>query len=238
MAGDPLNTDEEFLYGDPDDDWILNWEELILGTDPYNGDSDNDGLPDFWEYQIAQMDPADAGDAHLDYDYYPTTFHTIGEKEALFSEIKKDIDVWPANREITFAEPWIGEDGPHYDNYEEYYRSYRDKNDGMKIKLMSTLPQNPDSDGDGILDPDDEVPTILTDGVSLDDIELSNGDTTSKNNNEQYQISTLDNQDSIELGSNHNIEQSDFENTANYVAITIKPIVLNSDLKDIDNDGI
>ena len=61
FGGDPL--DEQDGTDDPDNDGLFTWEEQILGTDPYNSDSDNDGIPDGWEY-IYLMDPADPRDAH------------------------------------------------------------------------------------------------------------------------------------------------------------------------------
>lgn len=162
MAGDPLKEDEDFLYGDPDGDEIFTWEEFLIGTDPYNADSDNDGIPDRWEYIIAEMDPSDSADAHMDNDYDPSLNASIGEREATYVAIKALGDgtqmVWPADRTKTFVEPVFDEDGPHYDNYEEYYRPYRDQYDNMKIKIMMTYPQRPDTDGDGLLDPDDYEP--------------------------------------------------------------------------------
>jgi hypothetical protein len=164
LAGNPLSKDEGFLFSDPDGDDIITWQEFILGTDPYNPDSDNDGLPDFWEHYIADMNPADCSDAHLDFDYYPSREGEVGENDAAFSEIRKDIDVWPSNSEITFVKVMYDEDGIHYDNYEEYYRSYRDPDDGYKVKRMSTLPFKPDTDGDGLLDPDDPWPVRYLNG--------------------------------------------------------------------------
>ncbi len=78
FAGDPLINDKRFLYSDPDKDYVETWEELTVGTDPNNLDSDNDGLPDYWELEYSKwrnpktnalMDPTDASDAHLDFDY-------------------------------------------------------------------------------------------------------------------------------------------------------------------------
>ena len=54
MAGDPLNKDTQFLNSDPDGDSITTWEEFTVGTDPFNTDSDNDGLPDWWELEYSK----------------------------------------------------------------------------------------------------------------------------------------------------------------------------------------
>jgi hypothetical protein len=160
LASDPTEYDKDFLFGDPDGDEIPTWEELIIGSDPYNADSDNDGLPDYWEYYIAEMDLTDASDAHLDYDYYPASEFSLGERDSEFGfrAIKREIDVWPAIKNTSFTKLVLDEDGIHYDNYEEYYRSYIDEKDGNKQKLMSTNPRDSDSDDDDCLDPDDFYP--------------------------------------------------------------------------------
>ncbi|MBN2423294.1 hypothetical protein JXB41_08785 [Candidatus Woesearchaeota archaeon] len=36
-------------YGDPDDDYLSNWEELKYGTDPMNPDTNGNGINDFYE---------------------------------------------------------------------------------------------------------------------------------------------------------------------------------------------
>ncbi len=41
--------------------------EILLGTNPYSSDSDNDGMPDWWEV-ITGLAPVDAADADLDTD--------------------------------------------------------------------------------------------------------------------------------------------------------------------------
>ncbi len=39
-----------FKDGDDDDgDGLSNGDEILIGTDPGNSDSDNDGMPDGWE---------------------------------------------------------------------------------------------------------------------------------------------------------------------------------------------
>ncbi|MFH0875903.1 MAG: hypothetical protein V1859_08245 [archaeon] len=36
-------------YGDPDNDWLSNWDELKYGTDPLNPDTDGDGINDLYD---------------------------------------------------------------------------------------------------------------------------------------------------------------------------------------------
>jgi hypothetical protein len=238
LAGDPLEVDEDFLFGDPDNDDLFTWEELWMGTDPYNSDSDFDGIPDRWEFDNL-MNPADASDAHEDMDYDPALNISVGEREANFDAVKKDIDVWPSNRAITTIEPVFDEDGPHYDNYEEYYRPYHDQKDNMKVKIMKTKPDRPDSDGDGKLDPDDYEPyNFKNDGVGMggadapkeaievnDDSNLNDQD-----NNDESMIA-------LKLPNNFaNAEAFDFE-IATPIATPATPTGNKDFLIDVDNDG-
>ena len=48
---------------DPDSDGLTTAEEEALGTNPANGDSDGDGLPDGWEVRHG-LNPLDAGGGH------------------------------------------------------------------------------------------------------------------------------------------------------------------------------
>jgi hypothetical protein len=162
MAGNPLKKDEKFLDSDPDGDGLITREEFFLGTDPFNSDSDNDGLPDGWEKEYyPQMNPADSSDAHKDFDFEPVSNGTgfnQGEREATFDAVKKPMDYWPSNPDVSTTQPVFDEEGPHYDNYEEYYRPYTDLVDNNLIRYMHTNPLKPDTDGDLILDPDDFEP--------------------------------------------------------------------------------
>ena len=75
------------------------------------------------------MSPVDPSDADDDFDYFG------GEENAHFDAVE-----FP------------------YDNYAEYYRlAYIDVETGENV-YWYTDPNNPDTDGDGILDPDDEYP--------------------------------------------------------------------------------
>ena len=235
LAGNPLSKDEAFLFGDPDGDDIITWQEFLLGTDPYNPDSDNDGLPDYWEYYIADMDPADSSDAHLDFDYYPSREWEQGEVESTFSEISKDIDVWPSNTETTFVKVIDDEAGIHYDNYEEYYRSYRDPNDGFKVKLMSTLPYDPDTDDDGLLDPDDPWPVNYPNDSApieppVEDFNYDAGDA-----EEDYEATVfeglMDDATKVEMTLGFDVEGMD-------IKLKLECGENEKNLADVDNDGI
>lgn len=43
--------------GDPDGDFVLNYQEKIAGTNPFNGDSDGDGYDDWYEINELSTDP-------------------------------------------------------------------------------------------------------------------------------------------------------------------------------------
>lgn len=64
-------TPEE-LRDDTDRDGLDRWEELAIGTDPESGDSDEDGMPDDWEFEHGLSpindDQTDGGDGDLDGD--------------------------------------------------------------------------------------------------------------------------------------------------------------------------
>lgn len=113
---------------DPDGDLLDNVAEFAAGSDPNNWDTDGDGLPDGWEVESG-MSPVDPSDAKDDFDYFG------GEENANFNLV----------------------DYP-YDNYAEYYRlAYVDSQTGENV-YRATDPTNADTDGDGLLDPDDQFP--------------------------------------------------------------------------------
>jgi hypothetical protein len=113
---------------DPDMDGLNNRDEFDAGTDPGMWDTDGDGLPDGWEVDNS-MDPTDPYDAQEDDDYFG------GEEFSQGTQVEVP-----------------------YTNYDEYYRlAYVDEETGENVYLP-TNPNNPDTDGDGILDPDDAYP--------------------------------------------------------------------------------
>jgi len=113
---------------DPDMDELNNREEFSAGSDPNNWDSDGDGLPDGWEVDNT-MDPTDPTDAELDNDYFG------GEEYASYSQVD-----------------------PPYTNYDEYYRFYGIDAETGENLYRPTNPNDEDTDGDAILDPDDSWP--------------------------------------------------------------------------------
>lgn len=113
---------------DPDNDGLINRDEFVAGSDPNLWDTDGDGLPDGWEVENS-LDPSDPSDALLDNDYFG------GEEFASYSQVD-----------------------PPYNNYAEYYRAWIIDPDTGEQTYIHTDPNNPDSDGDRIPDPDDISP--------------------------------------------------------------------------------
>jgi hypothetical protein len=127
-ALNPLSGDD--WDKDPDDDGLTNLDEFLYGSDPNNSDTDGDGLPDGWEADN-MLDPNDPTDAGKDNDWFG------GEEYAQF-------------RLPDVPNPLT--------NYAEYFRyAYVDLETGANV-YIPTDPNNPDTDGDGILDPDDRFP--------------------------------------------------------------------------------
>ncbi len=89
--------------------------------------------------------------------------------------------VWPDNPNILFVQVLDSETGPHYDNYEEYYRPYLvPENQGI-IRFCHTNPLNPNTDGDLLSDPDDPWPLNFPHGG------LDNNTNNSEQPNDQEQ---------------------------------------------------
>jgi|GEM_PF-6794887 len=105
-APDPNNASD--ADEDLDGDGLTNYQEYLAGTDPWNPDTDGDGMPDGWELHYS-LNPLDPSDAYLDND-------AAGEDGGVYQ--------------------WV--------NLVEYEHN--------------TDPNNPDTDGDGIIDPLDTSP--------------------------------------------------------------------------------
>jgi hypothetical protein len=113
---------------DPDNDGLTNRDEFLAGSDPNNYDTDGDSLPDGWEVENG-LNPGDPEDAVLDNDYFG------GEEFSSYTQVE-----------------------PPYNNIAEYFRFYGVNADTGEELYAPTDPNNPDTDGDGILDPDDQWP--------------------------------------------------------------------------------
>ncbi len=124
---------------DPDGDGLTNLDEFVAQSDPNNADTDGDALPDGWEVDNF-LNPNDPSDADADFDYFG------GEEYAQFR---------------------IPDVPNPYTNYAEFFRyAGVDRETGQPV-YYPTDPNNPDTDGDSILDPDDSFPwDFSNDGTS------------------------------------------------------------------------
>ena len=157
--------------------------------------------------------------------------------------ISGKVITWPSNPYITFNEPVFDEEGPHYDNYEEYYRPYTDLKDLETIKYMHTNPIYSDTDGDNILDPDDYEPIGWPNcGISpgaadrveskIDEQKPEIKDVLKNNNIIQLDIETVD-----EIVDDANQFDLQIDITNSETKFNIKE-TKNLHLPDTENDGI
>ncbi|MDA8658167.1 Ig-like domain-containing protein [Flavobacteriaceae bacterium] len=131
---------------DPDGDGLTNNQEEELGTDPYNADTDGDGIGDKYD-----PDPLE-GDATIDTDEdgIIDALDPDDDNDGYSDQIENDLgtDIKDPND--------IPEDGD---------------NDFLPDALeddYNTDPTNPDTDGDGILDGEDDFPLDTNKGVDTD----------------------------------------------------------------------
>ena len=148
--------------GDSDGDGLYDYDEVVIyGTDPFNPDTDWDGMPDGWEVWNG-LNPLDPNDAYGDLD-----------------------SDWLYNLE----EYWYGSDPNYWDSdgdwlwdFEEVYYfgtnpEDTDSDDDSlsdydEVYIIGTSPTNPDTDGDGLLDgedPDPLTPNLDSDQDGLQD---------------------------------------------------------------------
>ncbi len=154
--------------GDLDDDGLPDVEEQLLGTDPTNPDSDQDGLVDGEEVFIFQTDPLSQdtdGDQLLDSEeVFGTNTDPLNPDT--------DQDGLPDGVEVFIT----GTDPLQPDTDLDGLL------DGQEVGPLATSPLNPDTDGDGLLD-GEEVLLYGTDpllpdtdgGGSLDSEEIAAG---------------------------------------------------------------
>lgn len=112
--------------GDTDKDELFDIYEKVIDTDPFNPDTDDDGLPDGYEVLTLKTDPLE-----------------IDTDENGISDADEDFDNDNLNN--------LGE----YQNKTEPYNPDTDDDgflDGYEISKYKTDPLNPDTDNDGLLD--------------------------------------------------------------------------------------
>jgi len=147
----PLDSEDALLDLDGDSfdsDWndnvtdselYANLHEYLNGTDPTNGDTDGDGMPDGWEVYW-DFQPLNSSDAHND----PDNDSLINLYEYDNSRVDGFVDNVYSMDNITGSNPLLKDtDGDLIQDGEECVSG----NDGYV-----TDPSNPDSDGDGMPD--------------------------------------------------------------------------------------
>jgi outer membrane protein OmpA-like peptidoglycan-associated protein len=166
----------ESCDSDKDNDGLGRCEEEELGTDPYNADSDGDGLKDGEEVKKYNTDPLKAdsdGDGLNDYEEVmnyetnPNKADTDGDGLNDYDELKKH-KTDPNNTDT---------DGDGLNDGEEVTKYNTDPTkkdtdgdglkDGDEVKIHKTNPTKVDTDGDGLND-GEEVGKYKTDPLDKD----------------------------------------------------------------------
>ncbi|WP_312910862.1 hypothetical protein [Natronosalvus caseinilyticus] len=143
---------------DFDDDDVSNYHEGRFDTDPFDPDTDDDRLPDYFEIQYSELDQTSAdtnGDGVTDaeWDADDDGLTTYDEYEAETDPFRADADRDELNdsRELEIgtdpADPDTDDDG---------------LDDGEEIEL-GTDPLEVDSDGNGVADGDETIETTVRD---------------------------------------------------------------------------
>ncbi|OGV33632.1 MAG: hypothetical protein A2020_11100 [Lentisphaerae bacterium GWF2_45_14] len=161
---------------DIDCDGLSLEQESLYGSDPYNSDSDNDGISDGDEVNIYGSNPIKAdsdGDEICDYDEI-----FIYETDPVLSDTDCDglndgVEIYqtftdPLNPDCDDDEILDGDEVSTY-NSDPLDEDSDDDGipDGVEVYLFQTNPNSTDSDGDGI-DDFSEIYTYMSDPLSTD----------------------------------------------------------------------
>jgi len=134
----------KIITNDTDGDGLADVLEDECGTDPNDPDTDNDGLPDGWEY-YHDLDPLNSSDASLDFDGDGLTNLEEYELGTDPWNVDSDSDGMPDGWEVRYnldptnsSDANLDADNDGLSNIDEYEHN--------------TNPLNSDSDGDGLPD--------------------------------------------------------------------------------------
>gem|GEM_PF-3565842 len=156
---------------DTDHDKLPDWDEInIYGTDPTKSDSDGDGLSDHEEVSASRPDPLNPKDKSLNYKTDPLSADSDGDGLSDYEEIKiyktnakkidTDGDGFSDKTEIEKkTDPLDPLDFPR--DIEIGQGTKDSDSDGLCDRCetaIGTDPNNPDTDGDGIIDSLDAEP--------------------------------------------------------------------------------
>jgi len=138
---------------DSDGDGLLDTEEWELGTDPYNPDTDWDGLTDGDEVLYYGTDPLECD----------TDGDWLSDYEELWSYYTDPLDYDSDDDGLSDYEElsWYYTDPLDYDSDDDMLSDYEE------VVLYFTDPWNPDTDGDGMLDGEDPDPLVYALTVEL-----------------------------------------------------------------------
>lgn len=154
--GEPTNTDgiaelgfklsyHLFSDDDPDNDGLDNDEERELGTNPYEADTDGDGLSDYDEVKVHKTDPFKRD----------TDSDGLTDRE----EIDLGTDAFSSDTDddglSDYEEVKVQETNPLLAD------SDRDGLKDLEEISIGSDPMNGDTDGDGIKDGEDECPNVF-----------------------------------------------------------------------------
>ncbi len=179
---DGITNLDEYLQGDWDGDTLTNGVETNTGTfvdatdtgtNPLDYDTDDDGMPDWWEVLFGGTDPNDptgdhgaTGDINLDgilnYDEYAAADSDL---DGLLNPVETATGIF-VDENDTGSNPLNPDtDGDGLPDFDEATVYPTDPNmpdtdgDGLtdyqEIRVYFTDPLNPDTDGDGLLDGDE-----------------------------------------------------------------------------------
>jgi len=202
--GNPQRTSSQD-YFDKDLDMLDDSLETLLGTSPTDNDTDDDRLPDGWEF-INHLNPLDRTDATLDNDNDSLT--NIDEYRYHTNPLDNDTDddQLTDGKEIVYNTNPLNNDtdGDSLSDYAEIY-------------IYHTNATNPDTDGDG-----------MTDGW-----EIMYGLNATKNDaNDDLDGDGLTNIEEWNLGTKPNDTDSDDDNLSDSEELTYKTNPLNPDTDD------
>ncbi|MFC4440318.1 MULTISPECIES: VWA domain-containing protein [Natrialbaceae] len=197
---------------DFDDDNVTNYHEGRFDTDPFEPDTDGDGLPDHFEVQYPELDQTSADtrddgvdDAEWDADDDGLTNYEEYEAGTNSLIADEDRDELNDSRELE-----IGTD-PHDPDTDNDGLI-----DGVEVRL-GTDPLTADSDGNGINDGEDTHTTSTSNeslGVDIDITgigDLASGVTIESNDEDRFETNGIESASAspvIELGSEREFDQA------------------------------